>query len=108
MAIFEQPIINGIQLGKKLDVCMVCSKLKGKGTPGELEYKEVFKIHLNGIEYTLCMDHFQDLLGDYVLINKNDLTEDEVLELDGDIVENGTVEEVEAHIKETTKKKGKK
>ena len=54
------------------------------------------------------MDHFQEMLGDYVLVHKDDLKEDEIIDIDVDLIQNGTAEEVEAHIEEQVKKKGKK
>lgn len=110
MAIYETPKHDGIQIGKRLDRCFKCAKKLARENKQAdiLEYQEVFKLHLNGIEYVACMDHFQEMLGDYVLIHKHDLTEDEVVELKKDIVDNGTVEEVKAHIEEQVKKKAKK
>lgn len=109
MAIFNKPVEDGIQLGKKLDVCMVCSKLNGyKGKPGELEYKEVFKLHLNGIEYVLCMDHFQDILGDYALVHKDSLKDEDVIEVDMDKLDQMDAKEADEYIEEQAKASAKK
>ena len=109
MAIFSKPVEDGIQLGKKLDTGMVCSKLNGnKGEPGKLEYEEVFKLHLNGIEYVLCMDHFQDILGDYVLVHKDSLKAEEVIEVDKEKLENMNAKEAEEYIEEQAKASTKK
>ena len=112
MALYDLPKRDGIQLGKRLDRCFKCEKIRA--SKGEviaskpLEYEEVFKLHINGIEYVACMDHFQDMLGDYVLVHKDDLKEDEVIDIDADFIQTGTLEEVEAHIEEQVKKKAKK
>ena len=44
------------------------------------------------------------MLGDYVLVHKDTLTEEEVLELPRELVENGTHEEVIAYIEKAVKK----
>lgn len=109
MAIFEKPFKDGIQLGNKLDVCMTCSKLNNyRGNVGELEYKEVFKLHLNGIEYVLCMDHFQDILGDYVLVHKDTLKDEDVIEVDMEKIENMDAKEADEYIEEQAKASTKK
>ena len=112
MDIYDTPKRDGIQLGKRLDRCFKCEKIRAsKGivqASEPLEYEEIFKLHINGIEYVACMDHFQEMLGDYVLVHKDDLKEDEIIDIDVDLIQNGTAEEVEAHIEEQVKKKGKK
>lgn len=73
MAIFDKQIHNGIQLGKHLDVCQVCYGPGSKFEYGEQEYKEVFKLHIAGLEYIICLDHFKEMLGDYTLVHKDEL-----------------------------------
>ena len=73
MAMYEKQIYDGIQKGNALDYCFKCNKPGSEIKTGELEYKNVFKIHINGLEYCLCMDHFFQLLdnSDYAIINKD-------------------------------------
>ena len=102
MAIYEKVDLNGIQLGNDSDYCWRCNK-PYQPIEHYLENEEVFKLKINGLDYCLCMDHFQAMLGDYVLVHKDTLTEDEVLEIPKDLVENGTHEEVLAYIEKATK-----
>lgn len=67
---------EGITLGTIQDVCQDCAK-EGHYNPGELEYKEVFKLNYNGIPVCLCMKHFQQKLGKYVLLDASELQTDE-------------------------------
>ena len=69
MAMFEKEIKDGIQPGKALDYCWKCYGPGSTIKHGELEYKDVFKIHINGLEYCLCMKHFNELLKGYTLIH---------------------------------------
>lgn len=105
MAIFEKTIADGIQLANGLDYCYKCVK-PGQtiGPEHNIEYQEVFKINVNGLSYCICLDHLQEMLGDYVLVHKDTLTEDEVLELPKELVDNGTHEEVIAYIEKAIKK----
>lgn len=66
---------EGITLGTALDVCKDCAK-EGKYKPGDLEYKEVFKIDNFGEPICLCMKHFEQKLGKYILVDSTDLSED--------------------------------
>jgi hypothetical protein len=110
MAMFDKPMMNGIQLGKKLDICMTCTRENKKGEYGLLEYKEVFKMHLNGLEYVLCMEHFQEILGDYVLVHKDSLTEEDTIEVDMEKLESMNEADAQKYIEQqaVSNKKGKK
>lgn len=99
MAIFEKVVMDGIQLGNGADYCYKCVK------PGQiirqediLENKEIFKIHINGLSYSLCLEHLEQMLGDYVLVHKDTLTEQDVIEIPKELADNGTHEEVIAYI----------
>ena len=98
--IFETPYTQreGITLGTSLDVCKDCKK-EGKAKPGDLEYKEVFKIDNFGEPICLCMEHFQKKLGKYILVDSSELSID---------IEEETKEEVQAKDKEEDKKPAKK
>ena len=65
---------EGITLGTALDVCKDCAK-EGKYKPGDLEYKEVFKIDNFGEPICLCMKHFEQKLGKYILVDSTDLND---------------------------------
>lgn len=104
MAMFEKEIKDGIQPGKALDYCWKCYGPGSTIKHGELEYKDVFKIHINGLEYCLCMKHFNELLKGYTLIHGEELTEDNVLEIPRDLAENGTYDEVIDYIEKAVKK----
>ena len=98
--IFETPYTKreGITLGTSLDVCKDCRR-EGKAKPGDLEYKEVFKIDNFGEPICLCMEHFQKKLGKYILVDSSELSTD---------IEEETKEEVQAKDKEEDKKPAKK
>nr|DAR39489.1 MAG TPA: hypothetical protein [Caudoviricetes sp.] len=87
---------EGITLGTALDVCKDCAK-EGKYKPGDLEYKEVFKIDNFGEPICLCMKHFEQKLGKYILVDSTDLGDDT------EETQNESVEEKPA--KKTTAKK---
>ena len=87
---------EGITLGTDLDVCKDCAK-EGKYKPGDLEYKEVFKIDNFGEPICLCMKHFEQKLGKYILVDSTDLSEDT------EEIQNESAEEKPA--KKTTAKK---
>ena len=72
---------------------------------GELEYKDVFTIHINGSEYCLCMDHFFQLLdnSDYAIVNKDSLTDDDVITIPKNLAKDGTEEEVKQYIEKAIK-----
>lgn len=70
---------EGITLGTALDVCKDCAK-EGKYKPGDLEYKEVFKIDNFGDPICLCMKHFEQKLGKYILVDSTDLNDKESVE----------------------------
>lgn len=105
MAVFEKEILDGLQLANGLDYCYKCHK-PGSVIPADhnIEYQEVFKLNINGLSYCICLDHLQAMLGDYVLVHKDTLTDDEVLELPKELAENGTHEEVIAYIEKAIKK----
>ena len=98
--IFETPYTQreGITLGTSLDFCKECRR-EGKAKPGDLEYKEVFKIDNFGEPICLCMEHFQKKLGKYILVDSSELSTD---------IEEETKEEVQAKDKEEDKKPAKK
>lgn len=104
MAIYEKEVRDGIQHGHALDYCWKCYR---PGTvienKGELEYKDVFKIHINGLEYCLCMKHFKELLKGYTLVHGEELNENNTLEIPKDLAINGTYEELVAYIEKATK-----
>lgn len=104
MALFEKQLQDGIQLANYQDYCFKCHR------PGSvieandnIEYQEVFKLHLNGLSYCICLEHLQTMLGDYVLVHKDTLTDKEVLEIPKDLINNGTHEEVIAYIEKAIK-----
>lgn len=104
MAVFEKEVFDGLQLANGLDYCYKCHK-PGSTIPVDynIEYQEVFKIHTNGLSYCICMEHLQEMLGDYVLVHKDTLTEDEVLTIPKELIDNGTHEEVIAYIEKAIK-----
>ena len=98
--IFETPYTQreGITLGTSLDFCKECRR-EGKAKPGDLEYKEVFKIDNFGEPICLCMEHFQKKLGKYILVDSSELSTD---------IEEKQTEETQAKDKEEDKKPAKK
>lgn len=104
MAIYEKEIIDGIQLANGSDYCYKCHR-PGSVIPSDhsIEYQEVFKLHFNGLSYCLCMDHLQDLLGDYVLVHSSTLTDDEVIDIPLDLITNGTTTEILDFIEKAVK-----
>lgn len=103
MAIFEKEMLDGIQLANGLDYCYKCHK-PGSVIPADhsIEYQEVFKIHVNGLSYCICLKHLQEMLGDYVLTHKDSLTED-VISIPADLAKNGTTTEVLEFIEKAVK-----
>lgn len=91
---------EGITLGTALDVCKDCAK-EGKYKPGDLEYKEVFKIDNFGEPICLCMKHFEQKLGKYILVDSTDLSDD-TEEVQDEPVEEKPAKKTTA--KKTTKK----
>lgn len=104
MAILEKEIRDGIQLGNALDYCWKCYKPGSTVEYGKLEYKDVFKLHLNGLEHCLCMKHFNELLKGYTLIHGEELTEENTLTIPKNLAENGTYDEVLEYIEKAIKK----
>lgn len=104
MAIFEKETIDGLQLAHGLDYCYKCHK-PGAPIPADynIEYQEVFKTHTNGLSYCICLDHLQEMLGDYTLVHKNTLTEEEVVKIPLSLVQNGTTTEILDHIEKAIK-----
>ncbi len=78
MAIFEHERKNGIQIGTVGDECMQC-RVKHKADeeyePESLDYKPVYKIWIHNIPRCLCLDCFKESLGQYVLVDPNELEE---------------------------------
>lgn len=99
MAIFEKFVGDGIQLGNEADYCFKCVK-PGQEISEEnsLDYKETFKIYLNGLSYCLCLDHLQQILGDYKLIHKDTLTNEDTITIPKQLIKEGTQEEVLSYI----------
>ena len=100
--IFETPYTQreGITLGTSLDFCKDCRR-EGKAKPGDLEYKEVFKIDNFGEPICLCMKHFEQKLGKYILVDSTELSD-----IDEEIQEKPKKEEQvkKSPAKKTTKK----
>lgn len=123
MALLFQEIKDGIQLGKESDKCFMCEReARAKRETAQdnlLTGKEIFMMNINGLRHCLCMDHFKTLLGEYVLISKEDfeanqqllgslLQDEEVLELDADVLkEASTTEDVINHIEDKLEKEKK-
>lgn len=124
MALFFQEPVEGIQLGKERDKCFMCDKeartRRETIQEGLLTRQEVFLLNINGLRHCLCMDHFKELLGPYVLIEKDEyestqqllgslLPEEDVLDLDAEVVDKATTaEEVKEHIEEQLAKEEEK
>lgn len=105
MAIFEKEVRDGIQLGHALDYCWKCYRPGSEVKVGELEYKEVFKMHINGLEHCLCMKHLEELLKGYKLVHKDTLTTDgNMVTIPQELAINGTHEEVIAYIEKAINK----
>lgn len=104
MAVYEKVMLDGIQLANGLDYCWKCHK-PGSVISAEdnIEYQEVFKIYVNGLSYCLCLKHLQEMLGDYKLVHKDTISNEEVIEIPKDLIENGTQEEVIAYIEKAIK-----
>lgn len=99
MALYERQIRDGIQLAHGLDYCWKCHKPGTVIDPKDnIEYQEVFKMHVNGLEHCLCMKHLQELLGDYRLTHKDALSDD-VISIPKKLVEEGTEQDVITYIK---------
>lgn len=127
MALLFQEKKDGIQLGVSTDRCLFCEREANAKmealSDGLLNREEVFVLNINGLRRTICMHHFKELLGDkYCLLSKEeydsmeelsnmlceDLSEDEVLELDAKELEKcETAEEAEAYIEKEAEKKEK-
>lgn len=124
MAMLFQQKKDGIQLGIHTDRCLFCEREannQGKSLEdGLLTRQDVFILNINGLRRAICMHHLIELLGDkYALLTKeevdsmqeltNMLSEEEVLELDRDKLEEcKTVEETDEYIKEELEKKEEK
>lgn len=104
MAIFEKEMLDGIQLANGLDYCYKCHK-PGSVIPADhnIEYQEVFKIHVNGLAYCICLEHLQEMLSNYKLVHKDILTEEDVISIPLDLVKNGTTTEILDHIEKAVK-----
>lgn len=104
MAIYEKETLDGIQLANGLDYCCKCHR-PGSTIPSDysIEYDEVFKLHFNGLSYCLCMDHLQELLGDYVLVHNSTLTDNEAINIPLELVQKGTTAEILDFIEKAVK-----
>lgn len=80
MAIFNHERKNGIQMGTVGDECMEC-KVKHKHDddyiPERLDYKPVYKFWVHNVSHCLCLDCFKESLGNYLLVDPNELVEEE-------------------------------
>lgn len=103
MAIYEKETIDGIQLANGLDYCCKCHR-PGSTIPSDysIEYDEVFKLHFNGLSYCLCMDHLQELLGEYKIVHANALSQD-TINIPLDLVKNGTTDEILEFVEKAAK-----
>ncbi len=104
MAIFEKEMLDGIQLANGLDYCYKCHK-PGSVIPSDynIEYQEVFKLHINGLSYCVCLEHLQEMLGDYLLTHKDILTNEDTIEIPLNLVKNGTTTEILDFIEKAVK-----
>lgn len=105
MALLFQNSKHGIQLGKETDKCFVCEnhyRSRREAMPQGLHLnKEVFLLHLNGLRTCICLNHFKEMLGNYVLLDGSTLSDDEVLELDAEVLEKAkTIEEAKDYTQE--------
>lgn len=102
MALYEKQIKDGIQFGHALDYCFKCNR-PGTTVINDLEYKEVFKLHVNGLEYCLCMNHLKELLNPYVLVHSETLTEEETVSIPKKLLIEGTQQEVLEYLEKAVK-----
>lgn len=102
MAMFEKETVDGIQMANGLDYCYKCVK-PGEIIKESIEYKEVFKINVNGLAYCICLKHLEEMLGDYKLVHKDTLTDKETIEIPKELIINGTHEEVIAYLEKANK-----
>ncbi len=80
MAIFDYERKNGIQKGTVGDECMECRRNRQFGEdyePERLDYKDVYKLWINNIPHCLCMDCFKKTLGQYMLVDPEEIVEEE-------------------------------
>lgn len=106
MALFEREIKDGIQLAHDLDYCYKCYKAGQVIRPEDnIAYQEVFKFRINGLEHCICLKHFNEMLGDYVLIHKDVMNNkrEEILEIPYDVIDNGTEADVLDYINKAIK-----
>ena len=99
MAIFEKFVGDGIQLGNAADYCFKCVKPGDTITEeNSLDYKETFKLNINGLSYCLCLEHLQQILGDYKLVHKDTINNEDCISIPKQLIKEGTQEEVLAFI----------
>lgn len=99
MAMFDKPIIHGIQLGKDDDFCLECRRTDGiREYDQDLKDKEVFKIRIHGLDHCLCMKHLKEYLHGYNLVQKLDNDNKNIITIPKDFLDNATTEEVIAYI----------
>ena len=109
MALFpsNEKKLDGIQLGGPNTLCYKC-ELERRATDtdsdipyGEMQYKEVFKIDNFGEPICLCMKHFKQKLGKYILVDSTELSN-----IDEEVQEKPKKEEQvkKSPAKKTTKK----
>lgn len=103
MALYEKETLDGIQLANGLDYCYKCHK-PGSTIPSDysIEYQEVFKLHFNGLSYCLCLEHLQELLGEYQLVHA-DVLNKETINIPLDLVKNGTTTEILEFVEKAVK-----
>ena len=109
MAIYEKITSDGIQIGTEVDYCFKCVKAGQQIKESDiLKDKEVFKIHVNGLDYCLCLKHFASILGNYALVHKDTLVEGkDVLTIPKELAEDGTEQDLVDYIEKKLKAYGK-
>lgn len=101
MALFDNEKKDGIQICNKDDYCFKCVK-PGEEIKKTLEYKEGFKLNINGNQYCLCLKHLAQMLGEYCLVHKEIMdtytNDNDMLTIPYELAENGTLDEVNKYI----------
>lgn len=101
MAMLQEEKRDGIQMGKKLDKCCVCERQLIQNPDLEipyLEYEEVFKIRIGGLDNCICMKHFKDIINsnpnytlldtrEYMVVPLSAMTEESEPEPEKEVIE---------------------
>ena len=80
MAIFDHERKNGIQLGTVGDRCMECDhkhRMDEEYEPEKLDYKTVYKFWVNNLSHCMCMNCFEETLGDFELRVRSEVKQEE-------------------------------